>query len=436
MLLAKKGLRVLLVDKSQFPSDVIATHMMHPRGVSYLNRWGLLKRLLEAATPSWATQSVTVEGIELAGGSGLEALRKRLAAAHGWRGQELDCAIDRVLAPRRRVLDPILANAAAEAGAELRTGFAVEELLIENDRITGIRGRTDGGTSVTEKARIVVGADGRHSFVARSVKPSRYDERSSSAFCYYSYWSGVPPEHGDGIDIPMPSVHVRGRISCPNVYTNDGLCIMVTTGPREWFHSFRSDLEGNFMKAIEHASPRLAERARAGKREARFFGTAEQPAFFYKPYGPGWALVGDAGYQKDQCTAIGMTHAFRDAELLAEAIGDGLGGRLPMDQALADYEKRRNDDSKSYYEHVQTVAQCNPFGREQIELFAALRGKQEHINSFLAFFCDVVTPEEFFAPAHMQRIFSDARTDLDAPAILKNLADAHKEYSTPPWAKG
>ena len=119
--------------------------------------------------------------------------------------------------------------------------------------------------------------------------------------------------------------------------TNDDLVCTLFQWPNEKFHEFRSDIEGNFLKAVELA-PNLAERIRQGKREANFVGTGVLPNFFRKPYGAGWALVGDAGYHKDPQGAQGITDAFRDAELVAEAIDAGLSERQALDEALADYD--------------------------------------------------------------------------------------------------
>ena len=106
--------------------------------------------------------------------------------------------VDANYAPRRIVLDKILVDAAVAAGAELRERFTVHELLWDNDRVVGIRGRANGGAMVTEHARIVIGADGAHSIVAKAVRAPRYHERPALTFGYYSYFSDVPL---DGVEV-------------------------------------------------------------------------------------------------------------------------------------------------------------------------------------------------------------------------------------------
>ncbi len=149
MLLARKGHRVLVVDRATFPSDTISTHMVHPLGVDALARWGLLDRLVATGCPPIITYTYDFGPFTLRGAPGTK-----------------DAPV--AYCPRRIVLDKLLVDAAAEAGAEIREGFAVEEILMEAGRVVGIRGRSRGGDAVVERTRVVVGADGRHSTVAAS----------------------------------------------------------------------------------------------------------------------------------------------------------------------------------------------------------------------------------------------------------------------------
>ena len=172
MLLARKGYRALLVDRATFPSDTVSTHILHPLGAAALARWGLLDRLAATGCPPIHTYAFDFGAFTLAGAPGTT---------------EAPVAY----CPRRTILDKLLVDAAAEAGAEVREGFAVEGLLIEDGGVVGIRGRSKHGDSV-ESARVVVGADGRHSLVAKTVQPERYDEKPALLAGYYTYWSGLP----------------------------------------------------------------------------------------------------------------------------------------------------------------------------------------------------------------------------------------------------
>ena len=295
---------------------------------------------------------------------------------------------DAAYAPRRYLLDQILLEAASAAGAEVRERFSVGELLIEDGRVTGIRGREAGGATVTERAGIVVGADGMRSRVARAVGAPTYHERPGRTCAYYTYWSGVPL---DGAELyPRDG---RMVIAGP---TNDGRTIVTVFWPRAEFHRVRADIERSFLEAVALA-PSLAERLRAGRRAERFYGTGELPFFFRRPFGPGWALVGDAGYHKDPLTAQGIGDAFRDAELLAGAIDEGLRGHRPLGDALADYERRRNEAALPLYDFTYELASLEPPTADMQALFGALRDDPEQTSRFFGVIAGTVPMAEFFA---------------------------------------
>lgn len=378
MLLTRKGYHVLLVDKATFPSDVVNGYQVQQLGVARLKQWGLLGKLRASNCPPLLTFTfdfgdVTLTGFPPPAGDVVEEY-----------------------APRRTVLDKILVDAAVEAGAELREGFTVQELVWDGERVAGIRGHTKGGATVTEQARIVIGADGLHSSVARAVQAAIYHTKPALTCWYYTHWSGVPVK---GLEF-----YLRARRALLAVGTNDGLTNVVTGWPHGEFHEFRADIEGNYFRSLALV-PELAERVRSGKREERFAGTAETANFFRKPYGPGWALVGDAGYHKDPATAQGISDSFRDAELLTEAIEEGFSGRRPLADALAEYEYQRNAAVLPMYEFTLQLANlAEPPPPEMQQLLAALCGNQTETNRFFATWAGTVPVPEFFAPENIQRI--------------------------------
>ena len=378
MLLARKGHRVLLVDKATFPSDTISTHHIHQPGVARLARWGLLDKVRASNCPPTTEIKFDVGPFALAGTP---------PPAGGQR---------EAYAPRRRVLDKILADAAAEAGAELREGFSVEELTAEGGTVTGIRGRDRRGARVVEKARVVVGADGARSLVAREAGAPVYHDRGMLTCNYYSYWSGV--ELG-GVEIYPRS---GGMVVADK--TNDGLTMVVVVRPKVAFDRVRSGVEAEFMRALDECAPSLAERVRSGRREERFAGSGFLPNFFRKPYGPGWALVGDAGYVKDPVTAQGITNSFSHAEMLAEALDESLSGRREMGEALAGYEARRNREVMAMFEHTCRLASLAPPEPAMVELLEALRGNEVETGRFLGTVTGTVPVEEFFSPDNVGRI--------------------------------
>jgi 2-polyprenyl-6-methoxyphenol hydroxylase-like FAD-dependent oxidoreductase len=377
MLLARKGHRVLLLDRARFPSDTLSCHYVHQPGVARLARFGLLERVRATGVPPARRQTFDV---------GAFAITAAPPPADG---------IADGYGPRRTVLDLILVEAAVEAGAELREGFAVEGLVTEDGRVTGIRGRTPGGAPVTERARIVVGADGLHSLVARQVEAPAYDARPARTCAYYSYWNGAPVEG--------PELYSRPGRMIITAPTNGEQTMVICYWPRDEFHRVRADIEGSFREAVALA-PALAERLAAGERTERFYGTADLPFFFRKPHGPGWALVGDAGYHKDPITAQGITDAFRDAELLADAIHEGLDGQRPLEEALAGYEEGRNEEVRPIYELTHQLAGLEPPPPEMQALFAALRSDPEQASRFFGTIVGTVPIADFFAPENLARI--------------------------------
>jgi flavin-dependent dehydrogenase len=387
MLLARKGYRVLVVDRATFPSDTLSTHAVKYAATASLHRWGLLERVMATNCPPITRGTLDLGPFALSGSA-----------------PPLD-GIGHACAPRRYLLDAILAEAAVAAGAELREGFSVQEIVFDDGRVAGVRGRAAGGATVEERARIVVGADGLHSLVARAVAAPVYNDRGVLCCGYYSYWSGLPVS---GVEFyPRPGQVV---LTFP---TNDGLTVVYAGWPAARFHKVRADVEGSFMAALD-LIPAFAERVRAGRREERFAGTADLPNFFRKPYGPGWALVGDAGCHKDPITGQGITDAFRDAELLAEAIDAGLTGRQSLDDALADYERRRNEAMMPIFEFICAQASLQPPPPEMVQLFTALIGNQEQIDRLLGTIENSVPIPEFFSPENIGRIVAAAPSAVGA----------------------
>jgi 2-polyprenyl-6-methoxyphenol hydroxylase-like FAD-dependent oxidoreductase len=184
------------------------------------------------------------------------------------------------------------------------------------------------------------------------------------------------------------------------------VCIAVQWSYQE-FETFRSDIEDNFMATLELA-PGLASRARDGRREERFVGTADLANFYRRPYGDGWALVGDAGYHKDPHTGQGITDALRDAELLSDAIEAGFGGSQALEHALAEYERERNEATFPIYDLTCKLARLEPPDPQMEQLLGALRTNQADTNRFIGTLAGTVPVQEFFAEENVNRIIAEA----------------------------
>ncbi len=382
MLLARRGHKVLLVDRATFPSEIPHGHFIHRHGPRRLHRWGLLDRIAATGCPAVTTVTSDYGDFPLAG---RDLTAEGVALGYG---------------PRRAALDQILVEAAVAAGAELREGFAVEGFAGDGDRIAGIRGRgRRGGAPVTEYATVTVGDDGRNSRLARAVE-APVTEAAPAATCYYfSYWSGLPDA---GLE-----VYVRQDRVIFAFPTGDGLFALFVAWPSAELPAVRADIAGQFMAVIDQI-PVLAERVRGGRREERFYGASDLPNFLRRPYGPGWALVGDAGCHKDPFLALGICDAFRDAELLAEALDEGLSGRRPLAAALADYERQRDEATLPEYRQNLHLAQFQPLPTELAQLRRALRGDQDATNRFYLASEGLIPREAFFKPENLRRIMAPA----------------------------
>ncbi|MDF2772229.1 MAG: NAD(P)/FAD-dependent oxidoreductase [Geminicoccaceae bacterium] len=391
MQLARQGHRVLLVDRATFPSDIPHGHLIHRRGPQRLAQWGLLDRVLATGCPPLTNITHEVGDIAL--------------VAH-------DVSVDGVPAacgPRRTALDRVLTDAAVDAGVELRAGFSVESLTRDGDRVTGIRGGDRrGGTMTSERATIVIGADGRNSHVARAVGAPTYEEVPSLTCWYFSYWADVPSR---GLEIY--DRHSRAVFAFP---TNDGLFAIFVAWPASELPAVRADIERQFLTAID-GIPQLGERVRSGRRAERFYGATDLRNFLRRPYGPGWALVGDAGCHKDPYLALGVCDAFRDAELLATAVSNGLAGHRPLDDALGEYETRRNEATLPEYRVNLERARFTPLSAQERELRAALAGNPGATTRLFLTIEGFASRESFFNPDNLGRILRGASNVIPSEGV-------------------
>jgi flavin-dependent dehydrogenase len=370
MLLARRGHRVLVLDRATFPSDTLSTHVITPAGVAMLDRWGLLGEVRATGCPPVETWSFDFGPLSLRGTP-----------------PPID-AHSTSYAPRRLVLDHLLVEAARRAGAEVRDGVNVEDVLLEDGRVVGVQA---AGRRLT--ARVVVGADGRNSHVARAVGAASTHEKPRLQYSYYTYFENLPT---DGFE-----VFVRPHRGFAAVGTNAGQTMVVAGWRHAEAADYKADVEGNYLATLETA-PALADRVRRARRVAPFLG-GSIPAFVRTPYGPGWVLVGDAACTKDPITAQGMSNAFVDAELCAGALDSWLRGREAYDDSfrpwLADKEARL-----PLYEFTAELAALEPPPPEMQGLLAAAAGNQAAMDGFAGVVAGTVSPAEYFSPANVGSI--------------------------------
>lgn len=380
MLLARSGHRVLVVDRAQFPSDTVSTHLVHPPGLAALRRWGLLDRLIATGCPPITNYVFDFGPFVISGPPG-------------------DAEMPVAYCPRRTVLDHLLVAATAEAGAEIREGFSVSEVLVEDGTVVGVRGRGAGGRPETVRARVVVGADGLRSTVARAVRAGCYHERPPLAVTYYSYWRDLPL----GGSFPT---YIRGDRGWAAIPTHDDLTLLVGGWPMAELEANRHDVHGTFLGTFAEA-PAFLDQVQGACRETDWTGMAT-PNHFRKPFGPGWVLLGDAAYVKDPITAQGISDAFLQAEATAEALHAALTGARPLAEAMAEVQRARDDHALPMFEFTCQVASPDPPPAELVGLLTAVAADPDASAGFTRTWAGVLSPAEFFSPANVGRILAGA----------------------------
>jgi 2-polyprenyl-6-methoxyphenol hydroxylase-like FAD-dependent oxidoreductase len=328
LLLARFGMRVLLVDRGRYGSDTLSTHALMRGGVLQLSRWGLLDKIIAAGTPpvhrTTFRYADAVVPITIKPSYGVNAL----------------------YAPRRTVLDPLIVDAAAAAGAQVRFGIAVTD--VERDHrgtVTGIVGRTRDGQAFGARARIVVGADGFRSTIAERVDAPVERLGTSIAAVTYGHWSGLAT---DGYEW-----NFRPDASSGVIPTNDGrACVYASASPRR---IARGGIEP-LRRIVAASSPDLAARLAVATPPPALRTFTGRRGHVRRSWGPGWALVGDAGYFKDPLTAHGLTDALRDAELLARAIVAVIVDGADEREALAGYQRTRDALSTAFFDLTDVIA--------------------------------------------------------------------------------
>jgi menaquinone-9 beta-reductase len=326
MLLARRGLRVLVVDRGEPGQDTLSTHALMRAGVVQLHRWGVLDAIVKAGTPTVTSTSFhygenTIE-VHIRPGQGISGL----------------------YAPRRTVLDVALVDAARAAGAEVRYGIRLVALTREaSGRITGATLRDDDGGMHDVEAGTVVGADGLHSAVAMLVGAAKRHRGWHAAAFDYVYFNGL---ENRGFNW-----YYRPGLTAGAIPTNDGLTCVFTAAPPLEVARERGDARvRGYYERLARVAPEVASRVGEATRRGPLFRFPGVPGFLRQSVGHGWALVGDAGYFKDPITAHGITDALRDAELLARALADG------RPSALEGYQETRDGLSRRFLEITDAIA--------------------------------------------------------------------------------
>jgi flavin-dependent dehydrogenase len=304
--------------------------------------------------------------------------------------------------PRRTVLDTLLVDAAVEAGVELFDRTSVRSVRWSAGRVTGVDIKPAAGAASHLDARLVIGADGRHSSIAAQVGAETYKSEPPLTFVYYSYWSGIPTRSA--------TYHMRpGRIIL-RWPTNDGLTCVYMGGRLSEFAAFRRDVEGNFMRSLD-VIPGLRDELASGHRAERFRGTADLPNYYRTSFGNGWALAGDAGHHTDPTNGFGMSNALISAELLATAADEALVGKRASKQALCDYQQRRDEATANHFRLTLSAASLDPLPPHLQRLFEAASTRPEAATEIIGVLGGIIPLDGAFS-----RMITGSPAESDVPA--------------------
>ncbi|MEU6792100.1 NAD(P)/FAD-dependent oxidoreductase [Nonomuraea wenchangensis] len=430
--LARQGLRVIAVDPAHFPSTTVSTHLLFAGGVAELARAGVLDRVEKIGAPRLSRAFI--------GGPGH-------AAAGGYTPVD---GLDYGMCVRRAPLDAALVDAAREAGAEVREGHRVTGVLWENGRAVGVRvrprdggapeepgGQSESGGSGSSggsrgsgeyeiRARLVIGADGRRSTLARllGAEQPRVAHANGRA-CYYAYYEDPREEWRNTAAMWLTGRELGNAFPC-----DGGLSLVLLMPPVERVPDFRGNLEAEFERSVTLV-PGLAERLSGCSRATKVVSSTTHPSYFRRSSGPGWALVGDAGHFKDPVTAQGIRDAIRFARLLGERAGGVIGDPAALDRAVRAWERRRNAECVHTYHWTNLLGRGDALAPVQFELLRVLTDGPGGVRRVLDVYSRLRDPRETLALPGLLRatVRALAHGAGERPAILRSATEALRELA-------
>jgi flavin-dependent dehydrogenase len=331
LLLARRGVRVLVVDRARPGADILSTHALMRAGAALLHRWGVLDRIVAVGTPPVRQtrfhypDETTIVSIKPAAG------------------------VDALYAPRRPLLDRLLVEAAVEAGAQVRFGVTVTDLRRDGTgRVTGIAGRDHAGSPVEIGAGLTIGADGTRSLVARYAGARTEKVGQGSSAIVYAHWVGLATAGYEWFYRPGGTAGM--------IPTNDGeVCVFTGVAAHRFAREFAGDRRGGYLRVLKEVTGGADGRLTDVEPPRQVHAFPGQPGYARQAWGPGWALVGDAGYFVDPLSAHGMTDALRDAQLLSDAV-DAAGRGQPETVAFGCYQHRRDTIAAPIFAIVDQIA--------------------------------------------------------------------------------
>jgi 2-polyprenyl-6-methoxyphenol hydroxylase-like FAD-dependent oxidoreductase len=376
LLLARKGYKVLLVDRAKFPSDTMSTLYIHQPGVARLKKWGLLDAIIASGCPRLGTVSYRIEDV---------VLRGPIAVMDD---------IDSTYAPRRIILDKILVDAAVAAGVEFAEECSLSALLADDGRVTGVRLRTSRGEAA-ERARLVVGADGMRSRVAELAMAGLVIGNPRLSCVYYTAWAGI----SCGL-----AIRERPGSSIGTVPTHGDATLILTYFPQERFNTIKADPLQAHLDSIRLMAPDLFDQISGAEQALRLHGTGDQRNFFRTAHGPGWVLVGDAGHHLDSITARGITNAFIQSEMVTEELDGDLADSRRVDAALSRFASRRQNTLLDGYQSTLETARLR-VQDSRLKMLRSIARVPALRERYFALVAGIISMDEFLTPELVRLLY-------------------------------
>lgn len=395
-MLARRGLKVCVLDRARFPSETPSTHMIQQCGTAILDEIAVLPALLSAGAAPLHAATLVSDDVRL--DATIDGL-----AAHP------------VLCVRRVTLDALLVGTAGAAGADMRTGTRVTGLLRDGNRVTGVR--TDKGAI---HARLVVGADGRHSTVAAAVGAQEYDVTQPGRMVAWGYFHGVDRE-GRARFGRMKDI---GYLAGP---TDGGLYLTAIAPDMARVNEFQADRDKFFLNAVSQW-PELADLVAGAERIGPLRVFSKWHGYFRQSAGPGWVLVGDAGHFKDFTPGQGISDALRQARRLADDVEHGLG-TTNLDDAMRRWWRWRDLDAYEMYWYAARMGAPGAATPWANGLLREIGANADATRKFMEILNHDILPSKLFTPALALRATARALKDQPrhTPATIKEFIDAARQ---------
>jgi menaquinone-9 beta-reductase len=405
-MLAGRGLRVCLLDRSRFPSDTLSTHLIQPCGVEVLERLGLLEPMLEAGAARVDHFTLVSDGVRIEADTDAETF-----------GAPSLCL-------RRIKLDQLLIEAAAAAGADVHTGGGVTGLIWERGRVAGVRTRRRAF-----RAPLVVGADGRASTVAALAGAAEYRVEPPGRLFSWGYFEGVAEDEGR---LRLGKLGDTAYLSCP---TDSGLFLAGVCPPMAARDAYLADRERGFEAGIG-GWPELAGLLAGARRVGPIRVLAGWHGFLREGAGPGWALLGDAGHFKDPTPAQGISDALRQAERMAEAIVGCGGDGAALDEALRSWWRWRDEDAHEMYGFASDIG-SNDSGLLSRELLSRLASEIDGGERLLRVLNHELLPSQLFTLRRVVGAVAGIVRERPrrAPALAAELAFELRKEARRAWQR-